>query len=92
MILFDTVSWVAVSSRYAFVLPESAWLSFRTHILLTTILQENRDILVKTIACARVIERERDSKTAPFTLSLPGLPAFLAEFSILQQSLFTQSF
>ena len=50
-------------------------------------LQENRDILAKTIACGRVIERERGSKTAPFTLSLPGLPAFLVAFSILQQSL-----
>ena len=44
--------------------------------------------LQKTIACGRVIERERGSKTAPFTLSPPGLPAFLADFSILQQSLF----
>ena len=43
--------------------------------------------LAKTVACGRVIERERGSKTAPFTLSLPGLPAFLAVFSILQQSL-----
>ena len=54
-------------------------------------LQENRDILAKTIACGRVIERERGSKTAPFTLSLPGLPAFLAEFSILQRALFGYS-
>ena len=51
-------------------------------------LQENRNILTKTIACARVIERERGSKTAPFTLSPPGLPAVLADFSVLQQSLF----
>ena len=49
-------------------------------------LQENRNILAKTIACARVIEREMGSKTAPFTLSPPGLPAFLVDFSILQQS------
>ena len=49
-------------------------------------LQESRDILAKTIACARVIERERGSKTAPFKRSLPGLPAFLAEFSILQRA------
>ena len=55
-------------------------------------LQENRKILAKTIACGRVIERERGSKTAPFTLSLPGLPAFLADFSILQQSPFDCTF
>ena len=53
--------------------------------------QENRYILAKTIACERVIERERGSKTAPFTLSLPGLLTFLAVSSILQQSLLTNA-
>lgn len=37
MIRFGTVSWVAVSSRYAVVLPDSDWQSFRTGFLLTTI-------------------------------------------------------
>ena len=36
MIRFGTVSWVAVSSRYAVVLPDSDWQSFRTGFLLTT--------------------------------------------------------
>ena len=27
---------------------------------------------LQSVACGRVIERERGSKTAPFTLSLPG--------------------
>ena len=58
---------------------------------LLAFLQESRDILAKTIACGRVIERERGSKTAPFTLSPPGARSSLSHNVILRQPLFLYS-
>ena len=36
--------------------------------------------------------RERDSKTVPFTLSLPGLPAFIAVFLFCNRSFSSNRF
>ena len=49
-------------------------------------------ISAKTIACGRVIEREGGSKTAPFTLPLPGACFNYEYLFLLQQSPFFRAY